>query len=208
MCCKNERRAVVDRRIEEVTVFPSSMDMLVGDTACVYESIYPNNVTNRQVEWSSTDEDVASVDPFSGLVSAQKAGGAFIYATAKDGGGAKDRCVVSVHDVVLVTSIELYEHAITLCAGAEHELFATVFPHNATDKTVMWSSSNTSIADVDPYTGVVTAKRAGIATVYAMAQDGSGASAGCTVTVKRLRRNLRMRQKKKRRPFLLRQRQL
>jgi hypothetical protein len=48
---------------------------------------------------------------------------------------------------------------------------------------VTWSSSNTSVATVDASTGVVTAKAAGSATITATANDGSGKTATCSVTV-------------------------
>ena len=55
-------------------------------------------------------------------------------------------------------------------------------PSNATDKTYTWNSDNTAVATVDA-NGVVTAKAAGSANITATANDGSGVTATCAVTV-------------------------
>ncbi len=60
------------------------------------------------------------------------------------------------------------------------ELKATVLPDNTTDKTVTWSSSNTSVAKVDD-SGVVTAVGVGSAVITAKTSNGKATI--CTVNV-------------------------
>lgn len=65
--------------------------------------------------------------------------------------------------------------------GATTSLTATVSPEDATDKSVSYASSNTSVATVSPI-GVVTGVSAGSATITVTAND-NGKSATSSVTV-------------------------
>ena len=56
-------------------------------------------------------------------------------------------------------------------------------PSNATNKNIFWQSSNNSVAFVNESSGIVTAKAEGSATIYAIAQDGSGQRGACVITV-------------------------
>lgn len=81
-----------------------------------------------------------------------------------------------------VASVTLDKTAATVEAGKTLQLTATATPEDATDKSIYWTSSDTTIADVDQ-AGKVTAKKAGTVTITAEANDGNGAQATCEVTV-------------------------
>ena len=83
--------------------------------------------------------------------------------------------------IINVTGITLSQASASVNAGSSLSLTATITPDNATEKSVTWSSSNTSIATVDS-DGQVTAVAAGTATITATTVDG-GFTATCTVTV-------------------------
>ena len=83
---------------------------------------------------------------------------------------------------VYVTDITLDQTAATLTVGQSLQLTSTITPSNATDKTVSWTSSNTSVATVTSE-GYVVAKAAGSATITCSANDGSGKKATCSITV-------------------------
>lgn len=83
-----------------------------------------------------------------------------------------------------VSYISLNKTSASLAIGGTVELsVSNVSPSDAVDKTVTWSSSNTSVATVNASTGVVTAVAAGSATITATANDGGGTTATCSVTV-------------------------
>lgn len=81
-----------------------------------------------------------------------------------------------------VTSISLNYTSRSLTKGGTVTLKPTITPTTATDKTVKWSSSNTSVATVST-SGVVKAIASGKATITCTANDGSNAKATCVVTV-------------------------
>lgn len=83
---------------------------------------------------------------------------------------------------VKVTSVTLDHATYELEKGENVTLNAVVTPANATNVKVIWSSSNANVATVDQY-GNVAAVGAGTAIITATAQDGSVASASCTITV-------------------------
>ena len=82
---------------------------------------------------------------------------------------------------VSVTGVSLNKDGLDLVEGESVSLTASVTPSNATQPTVIWSSSDNTVATVD-YTGKVTAVAAGSATITATTYDG-GFTATCAVTV-------------------------
>ena len=87
---------------ESITLDKTSLEMYVGDEPVqLTATILPENNTLKSVAWSSSKTSVATVDE-EGRVTAVANGTATITATAKDGGGAKATCEVTV--------IELHEY--------------------------------------------------------------------------------------------------
>lgn len=83
---------------------------------------------------------------------------------------------------VPVTSVSVSPTSVSIAKGSTTTLTASVSPSNATNKTVIWSSSNTAVASVNS-SGVVTGGAAGTATITATSQENSTIKATCAVTV-------------------------
>lgn len=81
-----------------------------------------------------------------------------------------------------VATVTLDKTTASVEADKTLQLTATAAPEDATDKSIYWTTSDSTIADVDQ-TGKVTAKKAGKVTITAEANDGNGAQATCEVTV-------------------------
>ena len=150
----------------------------IGNTLTLTATVLPADATDKSVSWSSDKEAVATVDAY-GRVTAKGNGKATITVTTKDQGKSAT-CVITVAQ--WVTGISLDKTSITLNEGQEQTLIPTVNPSNAADKSLNWTSSNTSVATVNAE-GKVTAVSKGTATIKAEAKDGSGVFASCSVIV-------------------------
>lgn len=148
----------------------------IGEEFTLSATVVPADASNKNVIWSSSDNTVATVA--NGVVKAVKAGQAEITAKTEDG-GFEAKCTITVMQPV--SSIVLNTSSIRIVVHRSYILEATVMPENATNKAVLWSSSNTGIARVDD-SGKVTALSAGTCTITATTVDG-GFTAQCTVKV-------------------------
>ena len=135
--------------------------------------------------WSSNNDKVATVDS-KGTISSIAAGTATITCTLKE-----DKEVSAAMQLTVmakkVEQIKLSQTSLQMEKGNSVNLTATITPKES-DWTVKWTSSDTKVASVDS-NGKVTAIGAGTATVMVTAQDGSGVSASCTVSVKAAQTN-------------------
>lgn len=154
----------------------SEGSVTVGKTLQLKATVTPANTT-RKPEWSSSDRSVAEVDG-EGLVTGVKAGSATITASV-DGKSASYRLTVSL---IKVTGIEVTPSTLTITAGQTRQLVAKVLPETASIQSVKWTSSNDKAASVDR-NGLLTAIAEGKTRIYATADDGSGISGTCEVTV-------------------------
>lgn len=164
-------------KVTEVKLDKDSLTLDVGGSENLAATITPSNATNKNVTWSSDNQNVATVE--NGKVTAVGAGKATITVTAEDGNKTAT-CAVTVNPIS-VTGVTLDQSALPISVGGSAELKANVTPENATNKTVTWSSDNTAVATVDA-SGKVTAVAPGTATITVTTADG-GKTANCTVTV-------------------------
>lgn len=151
----------------------------VGQTITLVPTITPPNATTT-LTWTSSNTAVATVSQ-SGVVKGITVGESKITVTTSNNISAF--CYVKVEqDVIYVSSISLNATSVTLTEGNSKQLEATVYPNNATNKSVTWTSNNLSVASVSS-SGLVTAKASGSATITCKANDGSGVSATCSIKV-------------------------
>lgn len=169
--------------VTSVSLDRSSISMKEGSTEWLTASVYPTNATNKNLTWSSSNTSVASVSSY-GQVSAKTSGTATITCRAADGSGKYATCRVSVKSAtVYVSSISLNNTSVSLNVGRTSQLSVSVYPTTATNRSVSWTSDDTSVATVSS-NGLVTAKSAGTAVITCKANDGSGKKATCTIIVK------------------------
>jgi uncharacterized protein YjdB len=161
--------------------------IISGTTEQLSPVVVPPKTANKNVSWSSSDENVATVDQ-SGLVTAVAVVGygetktAVITATTAEGGFSAECRVTVVERPVPVAGVSLNRNVAYLVVGTPgvDQLAATISPAEATDQTITWSSDAPAIVSVNA-AGLVTAHQAGTGTITARASNGI--SAACRYTV-------------------------
>lgn len=179
--------------VKGITLSVSSKTLYVGDPSLdISAALTPANATDKSLEWSSSDPEVASIAPGAALhavIKPLKPGKTTITATTKDGGFTAS-CEVTVKRHV--SGVSLNKASLTLYVGETESLAATVAPEDASDKSVAWSSGNSAVASVS--NGKVTANKPGSAVIKVVTNDLSK-EAACTVTVKRHAESVELSQK-------------
>ncbi len=152
----------------------SEMTLKIGESTTLPVNIEPANTTDdKTVTWSSSNAAVVSVDAY-GKVVAKGSGTATIRATC---GSFTSECRITV--IIPVSSVSISQTNATLNKGEALTLTAAVAPANTTeDRSISWTSDNTSVATVK--NGVVTAVGPGTARITA---SHGKYYASCTVTV-------------------------
>ena len=173
-----------------ITLDPTSVELVEGESATVTATVSPDDATNKQVRWSSSSPNIQvsngkittsfpAGSPITTIDGKKALGHGTITATTEDGKKKATCKVIVLAKTIAVTGVSLSETSLQLNKGDSRTLKATVQPDNATDKTVQWTSSNTSVAKVDQ-DGTVTAVGGGSATITAAAGNQS---ATCSVSV-------------------------
>lgn len=153
-----------------------TVTMGLNQTRQLQVKITPSDTTNKNVQWTSSNNSVATVDS-NGVVISKNSGSTIITATTHN--GLKTEFFIEVETPV--TNITLNSNEINLNPGGTFKLDATVNPSNASNKNIKWISANESIATVDQ-SGNVTADVAGTTYISAVSADGK-VVATCTVNV-------------------------
>ncbi|WP_262888618.1 Ig-like domain-containing protein [Capnocytophaga canis] len=165
--------------VKSIKLSVDEITLIEGETYSLTATVLPANATNKTIRWLSENGQIATVNS-QGIVTAHASGETVIEAGTED--GPADMCLVHVKaKVVSVTNVSIQPETITLPVGNEHQLTATVSPTNATNKKVVWTSGNTSIATVSA-SGKVTGVASGTVYITATTEDG-GKTATCKVTV-------------------------
>ena len=170
-------------RATDIQISSTSIKVYETKTKTLKATVLPADASNKSVIWKSSDTKIAKVDS-NGKVTGVKAGTAYITATTANGKYSV-KCKVTVQKTIYSEKIMLDKSSLTLNDGKSYCLEATIFPDNTTTKTLVWSSSNTKVAEVDQY-GEVTAVSPGTAYIYCKTKD-TGVSVKCKVTVKEVK---------------------
>ena len=202
---KAKCKIIVGTPVSSVKLSATMKQLEVGNKFQLKATVLPTKASVKSVSYQSSNKGIAEVTQ-TGIVTAKSAGSAVITVISKDGTNKKAVCKVQVSNkqqpttqtpskdepkeepkdtTIKTTGISLNEESLTFYSNsAPQQLEAKVKPENATNKGVIWSSEDESIATVSD-NGVVTPSKTkeGTTTITATAADKSGAKATCQVKV-------------------------
>lgn len=162
-----------------ITLNMTAKNLKKGKSVQLRATVRPADATDKKVSWKSSNTKVATVST-TGKVSAKKNGTATITTTA---GGRKATVKIQVGEKhVSVSKVKLDRSRLTLNVKGSWTLKANISPAKASNKKILWTSSDTRVAGVSA-NGKVTGKATGKAVITATSREG-GRIAKCTVTVK------------------------
>lgn len=165
----------VSENASGITLSETTLNLKEFEQKRLVATITPEDATDKSVVWSSSDEKIAVVAY--GTVTAREAGTCEITATH---GAYSAKCSVTV--TCPVHEVDLNEHSATLKLGGSFQLVATVHPERASNKTLEWSSANSTIASVSD-DGLVKAMGLGETEIIAASADNPSVLAKCKVKV-------------------------
>ncbi len=164
--------------VSSVQLNYTNLSMNVNENTVLRATVFPSNATNQNLNWYSSAPSIVSVNQ-DGSITAKDAGTAVITVTSQDGNKSAN-CTIVVSKPVTGVSLNMSNTVIFL--NETQQLLATVTPSDATNKNLVWQSSNSQIATVTQ-TGLVYGNSVGSTSITVTTLDGNY-SATCQVVVK------------------------
>lgn len=157
----------------------STYTIAKGSSKKLTASIAPTKVSNTKLKWKSSDTSIVTVSS-KGVIKGIKNGTAKVTAATTDGSDKQTSITVTVGTPV--TKITAKTTKVTLNEGKTSTIKTTITPSKATNKEVVYTTSNKKVATVTK-SGKITAVSSGQATITIAAKDGSGKTAKVKVVV-------------------------
>lgn len=167
----------VNIKVSDITLDKKKINLSYGQTEKITVLLLPTNATNKEIEWSSSNNKLVTVN--NGVVKAvaDLDGTAIITAKSVDSGKEVTAEVIVKKNIIKVTGVKISNSSDkNLYLNSKNDknlkLTANISPNNATNKKISWSSSNPSVATIDE-NGNVEAKSLGKTTVTVTTDDGN-----------------------------------
>ena len=167
--------------VSKILLNKRNLELSVNWSGKLIATVFPTNATNKSVKWFSEDESVATVDE-NGNVTAISAGETIISATSVENENIYDYCEVSCNFIHTESVTLNHDQPFNMFADTNILLVASVLPENASNKSLIWSSSDESVATVDE-NGNVTANSTGQTKITVTSVDNPAANDTCDISV-------------------------
>ena len=182
----NTESASITVKLNSISLNYTSLSLNIGEDRNLIVTYNPDNATNKNVTWKSSDSKIVKVDN-KGQITAVAEGIATITVTSNDG-KHEAKCNVTVtnsddneqNSTQKLRGIKLNENQIKLKKGREQTLEVTYTPSDASNKEITWTSNNEEVATVKD--GKITAVSIGTAEILVTSIDGNYKDR-CSVTV-------------------------
>lgn len=161
-----------------ISLNKTSLTLGVGETFDLNSSL-PSGEAAYSIVYSSDNSSIAGVKAAGGLVTANKVGTATVTATTYN--GKTVTCAVTVKNAP--TAISLNKSSLTLRIGEYFDLNSSL-PSGQAAYSILYSSSNPSVASVKAAGGLVCAANEGTATITARTYNNITAT--CTIKVEKI----------------------
>lgn len=170
--------------VKKVILSQATETLLIGGDSSLGQAVLtarvePENADCQTVQWSSSNEKVATVDA-EGHIQGLSVGLATITAVSTENPKRKASCKVKV--VQAVTAIELDAQTLSINKGTKATIHATILPAKASNKKYSWASSDETVATVNAK-GQISALENGECTISCTAADDGGKTATCALSV-------------------------
>lgn len=177
------------QKVTRLTAVSLPTQVAVNAAAEVKLYVYPENANNKEIRWTSSNEEIATV---TAIATDERS-----YATASIRGIASGTCTITYEATdgsgitgsfllfvtPLVSSISFDKTDIVIYVGSRDEIKITAIcqPINAENQRLSWISSDEDVATVAD--GKIIVHATGTCTITAVAQDGSGVTKTANLTV-------------------------
>jgi len=162
----------------QITLNKQSMNLTVSQSAVLTMTITPATVVNKNVEWSSSDSNIASVDA-TGIVTGVGNGTAIISVATQQGNFVAT-CSVTI--TTPVQTLTISRNKVTLVVGKGIQLFYSFFPQSSTNPRVIWTNSNLRSVQISN-SGYISGLSAGTAIITATSMENKSLNASCQVII-------------------------
>mgnify|MGYP003305837674 CR=1 FL=1 len=170
--------------ISSVTVdgkkYSENITLSISQSGTVNCKVAPENATNQSLKYRSSDEQILTVYA-TGKIVGKGEGTASVIVSAAENEEITAEITVNVVKV-LATKLQIDNIPKELHVGESHKLGTLFTPKNASDRSVKWTSSNTSVISVNS-SGSLSAKKEGTATITVTSATNPSLTASVTITV-------------------------
>lgn len=183
LMCGGETEAAKVKKIKTIAFkkYEKTLTIKKGESLKLNVKITPKKATNKKLKWKSSKKKVVSVNS-KGVIKGKKKGKSTITVQTTDGTKLKLKLKVTVGQKVDSITFSNRDQLTELVVGETFRLKTAILPSNASNKKLIWTSSNKEIATVDSK-GNITGKSNGVVKITAKTTDGTNKKVSITIPV-------------------------